>query len=152
MAMKLMDSIRTAIRTRHFSPRTEEAYTAWVRRFLAFHRMKHPAEMGEPEICAFVGWLAVERKVAASTQNQALAALLFLYRDVLNRSIEGIENIIRAKRPERLPIVLTREEVRAVLENMSGTAHLVARLLYGSGSSPFGRIAIACERSRFRTM
>jgi integron integrase len=95
--------------------------------------MKHPAEMGEREICAFLASLAVERKVAASTQNQALAALLFLYREVLNRSMEGMETGVRAKRPERLPIVLTREEVRTVLKNMTGTAHLVANLLYGSG-------------------
>lgn len=132
-SMKLMERLPTAIRLRHFSPRTEEAYTAWVRRYIVFHQMRHPDEMGEREISDFLAFLASEQSVAASTQNQALAALLFLYRTVLNRPLESIEISVRAKRPERLPVVLTREEVQRVLSNMKGVAHLVTSLLYGAG-------------------
>src|SRR5262245_28885498 len=101
--MKLLDRLRNAIRLRHFSPRTEEAYAGWVRRFIHFHKMRHPDGMGEAEILDFVTALAVDGKVAASTQNQALGALLFLYRDVLNRPMESLNLKIRVKRPERLP-------------------------------------------------
>jgi integron integrase len=131
--MKLMDCLRAAIRTRHFSPRTEDAYAAWVRRYIAFHKMKHPGQMAESEIREFLTFLAVERRVAASTQNQALAALLFLYQDVLDRAIDLTDAGVRAKRPERLPVVLTREEVAAVLANLTGSSRLVAGLLYGAG-------------------
>jgi integron integrase len=131
--MKLLDRLRTAIRLRHFSPRTEEAYAGWVRRYIVFHGKRHPDQMGEAEIRDFLSSLAVQRKVAASTQNQALAALLFLYREVLNRPIDWVDIGVRAKRPQRLPIVLTRDEVRRVLSGMTGASGLVAGLLYGSG-------------------
>jgi integron integrase len=128
-----MDRLRAAIRVRHFSPRTEEAYAAWVRRFFAFHEMKHPDQLNETDISAFITSLAVERNVAASTQNQALAALVFLFRNVLSRPLVGIDIAVRARRPVRLPVVLTRDEVRRVLSNMAGTPQLVGSLLYGSG-------------------
>lgn len=131
--MKLMERLRAQIRIRHFSVRTEEAYTAWVRRYIVFHGKRHPDELGEAGIRDFLSFLAVQLNVAAATQNQALAALLFLYREVLGRPLQGIECEVRAKRPERLPVVLNREEVRRVLDAMSGIARLVAGMLYGSG-------------------
>ncbi|MGH9366611.1 MAG: integron integrase, partial [Thermoanaerobaculia bacterium] len=120
-------------RVRHYSLRTEEAYVAWIRRFILFHRKRHPAEMGEPEINAFLSHLAVHGRVAASTQNQALSALLFLYRQVLEKPFPNLESIVRARRPTRLPTVMTRADVRKVLTRMNGTPRLVAMLLYGSG-------------------
>jgi integron integrase len=131
--MKLLDHLRAAIRVRHFSPRTEEAYAGWVRRYIVFHGKRHPDEMGESEIRDFLSFLAVQQKVAASTQNQALAALLFLYREVLRRPMDSVDVGIRAKRPERLPVVLTRDEIRQILAVMPGTSRIVASLLYGSG-------------------
>jgi integron integrase len=132
-AMRLMDRLRAQIRLRHFSLRTEEAYTGWVRRYIVFHGKRNPDQMGEGEIRDFLSFLASQRNVAASTQNQALAALLFLYREVLGRPMESVDVGVRAKRPERLPVVLRRDEVRRVLHAMSGTPSLVAGLLYGSG-------------------
>src|SRR3989440_4705871 len=108
---KLLDRLRAALRLRHYSPRTEEAYVAWVRRFILFHGKRHPLEMGAAEINAFLTHLAVEGHVAASTQNQAFSALLFLYQKVLDVEPGRIAGVIRANRPKRLPIVLTREEV-----------------------------------------
>jgi integrase len=131
--MKLLDRLRTAIRVRQFSPRTEEAYAGWVRRYILFHGKRHPDQMGEAEIRDFLIFLAVQRKVAASAQNQALAALLFLYREVLNRPMESVDIGVRAKRSQRLPVVLTRDEVRRVLSGMTGISGLVAGLLCGSG-------------------
>ena len=130
---RLLDRVREAIRARHYSLRTEEAYVAWIRRFILFHRKRHPAEMGEPEINAFLSHLAVHGRVAASTQNQALSALLFLYRQVLEKPFPNLESIVRARRPTRLPTVMTRADVRKVLTRMTGTPRLVATLLYGSG-------------------
>ncbi|PYQ63325.1 MAG: hypothetical protein DMF54_17075 [Acidobacteria bacterium] len=130
---RLLDRVRLAIRARHYSLRTEEAYIAWIRRFVLFHGRRHPAEMGQKEINAFLTDLAVEGRVSASTQNQALAALLFLYRHVLDQPLPAPESILRAKRPRRLPVVLTRAEVRAVIGRMRGTPRIVAVLLYGSG-------------------
>ena len=130
---KLLDRVRAAIRARHYSLRTEEAYVGWVRRFILFHRKRHPAEMGEAEINQFLTHLAVAENVAASTQNQALSAILFLYQEVLDRALDRLEGMVRAKKPKRLPEVLTREEVRASLARMSGTPRLIALLLYGSG-------------------
>ena len=112
---RLLDRVRAAVRARHFSYRTEEAYVAWIRRYILFHGKRHPAEMGAPEITRFLTALAVEGKVAASTQTQALSAPLFLYRHVLALDLPWLEGVVRAKRPQRLPIVLTREEIRAVL-------------------------------------
>jgi len=131
--MKLLDRLRAQIRVRHFSPRTEEAYAGWVRRYVVFHGRRHPDQMGEAEIRAFLSFLAEQRNVSSSTQNQALAALLFLYREVMGRPLDWVDVGIRAKRPGRLPTVLSRDEVRRVLGVMSGAPYLVASLLYGSG-------------------
>jgi integron integrase len=130
---RLLDRMREAIRARHYSLRTEESYVAWARRFILFHRKRHPAEMGEREINAFLTHLAVDGRVTASTQNQALSALLFLYRHVLELPFPTLENVVRAKRPAHLPVVMTRAETRAVLTRMAGAPKLVATLLYGSG-------------------
>ncbi len=130
---RLLDRLRAAVRARHYSRRTEEAYVAWVRRYVVFHGKRHPDELGEAEINAFLSDLAVTRKVSASTQNQALSALLFLYRDVLGRAVDSLGDVVRARRPARLPVVLTRDEVRRVLANLSGREKLVATLLYGAG-------------------
>jgi integron integrase len=133
-APKLLDRVRTAIRVRHYSPRTEEAYVMWIRRFILFHGKRHPSAMGADEVNAFLSHLAVEQTVSASTQNQALAALLFLYRNVLAEPLPWIDDIVRAQRPVRLPVVLTIDEVRRVIEEVSPpVARLVVRLLYGSG-------------------
>jgi len=132
-ARKLLDRVREAVRVRHMSLRTEEAYVLWVRRFVRFHGTRHPAEMGAPEVQAFLSHLAVDGNVAASTQNQALSALLFLYRAVLETELPPLAGVVRAKRPERLPVVFSREEVRAVLAELNGRHLLMASLLYGSG-------------------
>jgi len=129
----LVDQLKQALRSRHYSRRTEQAYVLWTRRFLRFHGERHPAEMGEAEINAFLTDLAVKQHVSSSTQNQALSALLFLYRHVLNREIGDIGQIVRARRAKRLPVVLTKEEVRSVLAQLSGEAWLVSSLMYGSG-------------------
>jgi integron integrase len=128
-----MDQMRGALRTRHYARRTEKAYCLWVERFIRFHRMRHPAEMGEAEINAFLTHLAVDGKVSASTQNQALAGLLFLYRTVIGREIGDLTGVVRARKQKRLPVVLTREEVRAVLDEMAGVCWLAASLMYGTG-------------------
>jgi len=130
---KLLDRVRAAIRARHYSLRTEEAYVGWVRRFILFHHKRHPAEMGESEVNQFLTHLAVAENVAASTQNQALSGLLFLYQEVLGRDLDRIEGVVRAKKPVRLPVVLTREEVRKLFGAMTGPSRLVALLLYGGG-------------------
>ena len=129
---KLLDQVRDALRLKHYSIRTEEAYINWIKRYIFFHHKRHPAEMGAPEIEAFLTHLAVDEQVAASTQNQALSALLFLYREVLHQEL-GPVDALRAKKPKRLPTVLTRDEVQRLLGQMSGTHQLMARLLYGSG-------------------
>jgi integron integrase len=130
---KLVHSLRANLRLRHFSPRTEEAYVSWVRRFVRFHGLRHPEELGEREVVSFLTHLSVERRVAPSTQAQALAALLFLYREVLGRPLEGLGRIPRARAPVRLPVVLTRPEVQLVLGRLEGTVGMVGALLYGSG-------------------
>jgi integron integrase len=130
---RLLDRVRAEIRARHYSPRTEKAYVGWVRRFIFFHRVKHPDRMGAPEIAQFLSHLATTQGVSASTQNQAFSALLFLYREVLGRELPDLEGIVRAKRPSRLPLVLSQEEVAAVLGHLRGTPALMAGLLYGSG-------------------
>jgi site-specific recombinase XerD len=118
---KLLDRVRAAIRARHFSRRTEHVYVGWIRRFIVQSGRRHPAEMGPIEITSFLTSLAVDRRVAPSTQNQALSALLFLYRDVLELDLPWLNDVVRAKRPQHLPVVLTRHEVRAVLARMNGT-------------------------------
>jgi integron integrase len=130
---RLLDRVRDAIRARHYSRRTEKAYVHWIKRYIFFHGKRHPAEMGAPEVTKFLTALAVDGGVAASTQNQALSALLFLYREVLAVDLPWLDAVVRAKRPERLPVVLTREEVRAVLLRLTGVPHLMACLLYGAG-------------------
>ncbi len=130
---KLLDQIKAKIRTLHYSIRTESAYLHWAKRYILFHGKTHPAEMGEKEVGAFLTYLAVERNVAASTQNQALSALLFLYEAVLDRPLNRVGDVARAKRPERLPVVFTRDEVRAILARLRGDRWLMASLLYGSG-------------------
>lgn len=132
MAKKLLDQLREVLRLKHYSYRTEEAYVNWVRRFILFHHKRHPAEMGAPEIQSFLAHLAQERNVSASTQNQALSAILFLYREILHQEIEPVL-LSGAKRPERFPTVLTHEEVRRLLSHLTGVYKLMAQLLYGSG-------------------
>jgi len=132
MAKKLLDQLSDTLRAKHYSYRTEEAYLDWVRRYILYHNKQHPAKMGAAEIRAFLVYLAVERSVAASTQNQALSAILFLYREVLHQEIEPILPS-SAKRPERLPTVLTHAETISVLNQLNGTHKLMAQLLYGSG-------------------
>ena len=128
-----MDQLREALRSRHYSPRTEQAYCMWVKRFILFHDVRHPAEMGEREINAFLTHLAVKEKVSASTQNQALAALLFLYRNVIGREVGELGEVVRARRRRRLPVVMSRKEVKAVLANLTGDKWLMASLMYGAG-------------------
>ena len=130
---RLLDRVRQAIRTRHYSHRTEKAYVHWTKRFIFFHNKRHPVEMGEAEIARFLSSLATESRVSASTQNQALNALLFLYQNVLAKKIGLIEGVVRAKRPRRLPVVLTKEEVRRLLSCLEGTCWTMAMLLYGAG-------------------
>ena len=130
---KLLDQVREAIRMRHYSVRTEEAYVGWIKRFLVFHGKRHPLEMGEDEITRFLSALAVHAHVSASTQNQALCALVFLYRHVLDQNLGWLDDIVRAKRPQRLPVVLTRPEVKALLGALEGVHWIMASLLYGAG-------------------
>ena len=130
---KLLDRVREANRLRHGSRSTEKSYVGWIRRFILFHGKRHPAEMGAPEVTQFLSALAVEGQVAASTQNQALSALLFLYRHVLHQDLPWLDDIVRARRPKHLPVVLTRDEVRAVISKLDGTPRLMATLLYGAG-------------------
>ena len=130
---KLLDRVRDEIRRLHYSSRTERAYVGWIRRYILYHGKRHPDSMGKAEITAYLTHLATERHVSASTQNQALSALLFLYHRVLGTKIPWIEELERPQRPQRLPVVLTPSEVRALLSKMTGTTRLMTALLYGSG-------------------
>jgi len=130
---KLMDQLREALRLRHYSYKTEQSYVQWVKRFILFHKKRHPAEMGEQEIRQFLNHLAVNKHVSASTQNQALCGIIFLYKKVLGREPGEFGDVIWAKKPLRLPVVLTRQEVRSILEKVSGICKLIISLLYGSG-------------------
>jgi len=130
---KLLERLRIHLRTRHYSIRTEQAYIDWARRFIVYHGKRHPQDMGAAEVEAFLSHLAVDRQVSASTQNQAKAALLYLYKQVLGVDLPWLDEVVQAKRPRRLPVVLTPAEVRALLQHMDGTAGLVAELLYGTG-------------------
>lgn len=130
---KLLDRVRERIRFKHYSIRTEDSYVQWIRRFILFHGKRHPSEMGAVEVEAFLTHLAVEGNVAASTQNQARSALLFLYKEVLGSELPWLNNVEQAKKPRRLPVVLTEDEVRDVLANLQGVHWLVAALLYGAG-------------------
>jgi integrase len=130
---KLLDQVRVAIRTRHYSLRTEEAYVGWIKRFIFFYGKRHPLETGQPEIAEFLSALAVKEHVSASTQNQALCALLFLYREVLAQDIGWLQDVVRAKRPRCLPVVPTRQEVKMLLGALPGVNRIMASLLYGAG-------------------
>ena len=130
---RLLDRLRGAIRLRHYSIRTEDAYADWARRFILFHGKRHPQDLGAAEVAAFLTHLAVQRNVAASTQNQAKSALLFLYRVVLALALPWLDEVVGAKTPRRLPVVLTQTQVRALLHELNGTMGLVAALLYGTG-------------------
>jgi integron integrase len=128
-----MDQLRERIRMRHYSYRTEQAYRDWVRRYIRFHGKRHPRELGAAHVAAFLSSLANDRNVAAATQNQALAAILFLYREVLHIELPLVDGVARAKQPRRLPVVLTQGEVRELLGRMEGTHGLMAGLMYGTG-------------------
>jgi integron integrase len=130
---KLLEQVRNACRARHFSRRTEEAYVGWIRRYIHFHDKRHPGELGAAEVSAFLSDLAIRRNISTSTQNQAASGLLFLYREVLGIAVDPPQGVIRPRKPRRLPVVLTREEVAAVLRQLDGTKLVVAKLLYGSG-------------------
>lgn len=131
--LKLLDQVRQAIRMRHYSPKTEEAYVGWIKRFILFHPKRHPAEMVEKEIGQYLSALATQSRVSASTQNQALNAVLFLYHEVLGKKLGYVNGVVRAKRSRRLPVVLTREEVKALLSRLDETEGLMATLLYDAG-------------------
>jgi site-specific recombinase XerD len=122
---KLLDQVREVIRLKHYSYRTEKTYVQWIRRFILFHNKRHPNEMGVPEIEAFLTHLAIEGNVTATTQNQALNAILFLYRQVLKQELDSRVDAIRAKRPSRLPVVLSPEEARAIIQNTTGVYRLL---------------------------
>jgi integron integrase len=130
---KLLAQVRDALRSRHYSKRTEDSYVVWIRRFIFFHNVRHPREMAEAEVNQFLTHLAIKEKVSASTQNQALSALLFLYRYVLDRQLGQLGEVIRARKSKRLPVVLTRDKVKAVLRHLKGEQRLVAVLMYGTG-------------------
>lgn len=130
---KLLQRVRNAVRARHYSPRTEQAYVAWTRRFVVFHGMRHPRTMGADEVREFLTYLAVDRCVSSSTQSQALSGILFLYRDVLDMDIGWVSDVERSKKPKKLPVVLSRDEVKSVLRHMRGATLLMASLMYGSG-------------------
>jgi len=130
---KLLDQVRDIMRLKHYAFSTERTYTSWIKRFIFFHDKKHPKDMGEPEVEAFLTWLAVEKTVSKSTQNQAFNALIFLYREVLNQPLEGRINAVRSSGKQRLPVVMSKEETQRVLNGMNGTTQLMAKLLYGSG-------------------
>jgi len=130
---RLLDQVRDVIRCKHYSIRTEQSYVDWIKRYIYFHDKKHPEAMNEAHISSFLTYLAVQRKVASSTQNQALCALLFLYRDVLQKDLGNFDNLVRAKMPAKLPVVFTRDEIRSILLQLEGPAWIMGQLLYGAG-------------------
>jgi integrase len=130
---KLLDQVRDVIRRKHYSIRTEQAYIDWIKRFIIYHAKRHPVEMAEEEVARFLTHLARGRNVAPSTQNQALSALLFLYKEVLKQEIGWLEKVERAKKPPKLPVVLSRAELKRVFAHLHGIPKLMAGLLYGSG-------------------
>lgn len=130
---KVLDQVRELIRVRHYSIRTEEAYLRWIKEYILFNDKRHPKDLGEEDVTRFLFHLATNRNVAASTQNQALSAVLFLYRDVLKQPLDWLQNVERAKKPERLPVVFSRDEVRGILLHLDGSKWIIASLLYGAG-------------------
>ena len=143
--VKLLDQVRQRIRLKHYSIRTEQAYVSWIKRYIYFHKMSHPKEMGRQEIEAFLTHLAVKGNVSASTQNQAFNALLFLYQQVLNMKVFSDVDAVRAKKPHRLPTVLTFDEVMAIMDVMTGVFQLMVKILYGCGLR-----GIECVRLRVK--
>jgi integron integrase len=133
MAKKLLDQVRDQLRLKHYSYKTEKAYIYWIRKYILHHKKRHPLEMGEKEISEFLSFLATHENVAASTQNQALNAIVYLYKHVLNSQVGSLKNLVWAKKPKRIPVVLTVKEVHTVLRHLSGIPQLIASLLYGSG-------------------
>ena len=144
---KLLDRVRNAIRVRHYSRRTEVAYVTWIRRYIGFHQKAHPSTLGAPEISAFLTWLATKRHVSASTQNQALAALLFLYERVLHTPVGQVEHVVRAKMPLRLPVVLSREEVAAALAHLECARPGVGRSRQSRGPRSEGSLGCRWENT-----
>jgi integron integrase len=144
---RLLDQVRDAARMRHYSYRTEQAYVSWIKRFVLFHNKRHPAAMGAAEVTGFLSALAVDRGVSAATQNQALAAVLFLYREVLRIEVGWLDDLVRANRPMRLPVVLTRAEVASLLAELHGVARIMALLLYGGGLR-----LLECHRLRVKDL
>jgi integrase len=140
-ASRLIEQARRELKLRHYSRRTNKAYTLWIRRFLKFHEGREASSLGQDDVTAFLTSLAVDLNVSASTQNQALSAILFLYRVVLRLPLPWLDEVVRAKRPKRLPVVLSREEVRRVLDRLEGLSRLIAMLPYGSGM----RLLECCE-------
>jgi len=130
---KLLDIVRTELRTRHYSIRTEKAYLGWIKRFILFHNKQHPSNLGTSEIRSFINYLAIKKKVSASTQNQALQSILFLYKQILKTEVGWIEEIKRVERIRHIPVVFSRKEAKIILSNMKGVTRLIASLLYGSG-------------------
>lgn len=130
---KLLNQVRNVIRTKHYSIRTEQAYTDWIRRYICFHNKQHPEKLGEKHISEFLTYLAVQKKVTSSTQNQALCAIIFLYKNVLDVPIGELENLIRAKKPQKLPVVFTRDETKQILLQLSGVSWLMCQIIYGAG-------------------
>jgi integron integrase len=130
---KLLEEVRQNLRRRHYSIRTEEAYLQWIRRFILFHGKRHPRDMGQTEVTAFLNHLAIQCNVAASTQNQALNAIVFLYKNVLGQELEGLQGLERAKKPKRLPVVFIKDEAQRILARLDGLSWLMASLMYGSG-------------------
>ena len=130
---KLLDRVRDRLRYKQYSLRTEQAYIHWIKRFIYFHGKRHPEQMNGPEVEAFLTHLATKEKVAAATQNQALSALLFLYKELIGKELPWLNGVVRPKRPVRLPVVLTENEVRALLARLEGTRWLIVSMLYGTG-------------------
>ncbi|MFO7890780.1 MAG: phage integrase N-terminal SAM-like domain-containing protein, partial [bacterium] len=130
---KLLDQVRQSLRTKHYSYRTEKSYVGWIRQFILFHGKRHPKDMGEEEINKFLTHLAVKRNVSASTQNQALCAIVFLYKHVLKKELGDFGDLVWAKKPTSIPVVLTKKEVKTILSELHGKPYLIGHLLYGSG-------------------
>jgi site-specific recombinase XerD len=147
---KLLDQVRHAVRARHYSRRTEHTYVSWIRRFVFFHGKRHPVMLGGPEVAAYLTHLATRRRVSASTQTQALSAILFLYRNVLHVEISWLDEIPKARRPRHLPVVLTPAEVASLISRLDSTARLVCELLYGTGMRLLRRPLSAREGPRLR--
>lgn len=146
----LLERVRNAIRICHYSLRTEQSYIHWIRRFILFHKKRHPNDMGERENSAFLTDLAVNRKVVASTQNQALSAILFRYQKVLDRKLEWLDDVVRAKRPSHVSVIMTREETKQLLDEIPGIKGLIARVLYGTGMRKMECLRLRLQDIDFR--